>query len=107
MGKIINFKHPLGKEKYSKVLSVQEISVNGGTFSWKQVKNDKIPGFILRTKIDNISDVQLSFAGGISDNPLSNHYKNMLVYWQKDIFMKPGSDDHARTDKELKLLPEK
>jgi len=105
MGTTLTFQHPLGKGKYSTVLSVPNISVNGGDYSWKQVKENQIPALMFRVPADDPGAVEYSFAGGISGNPLSNHYKNMLIYWQKGIFMKQYSDVNKKNSNELKLIP--
>lgn len=101
------FSHPLNQKKYKKILSVPKIAVNGSEFSFKKVKENLIPAVIFKFKPNKITDIEFSFAGGISGNPLSDYYKNFQKYWEKDIYIDFGVKDSKNGERKLTLIPEK
>ena len=101
------FSYPLNKKKYERILSVPKTAVSGSEFSFKKVKKDIIPAVVFKFKSNKIADVEFSFAGGISGNPLSNHYKKLQKYWQKDIYMKFEVKDSKNGKNKLTLIPGK
>ena len=87
----ISFIPNLYSNKFNPILQPlkgKKVIIDGNEFGFKKTKKNILPTFIFKIPnlYDNGARNQFIFAGGISENPLSNFYDDQLSFWKDDIY---------------------